>query len=380
MTAAGWPELAHGLADQLANDGVLHSPAWRTALEQTPRHVFVPTFHTQHPDGTWTTTTERDDRWLEQVYRNQPLVTALATTTTGHQVTISSSTKPGLMIRMLEALDIHDGHHVLEIGTGTGYNAALLCHRLGDQHVHSVDIGTDLVTAARQRLASLGHTPTLAVTDGTAGLPQYAPYDRIIATCSIPEIPWTWAEQLHPGGLLLTDLKRTTHAGNLVLLTRHDDRLEGRFLPHWAGFMAIRHTDTAPETHQPPIDPDTCTPTTTQLDPLPWTSPVPWFLAHTDLPAGIGFGYRGAGPEWAVFTAPDGSWCTVRTQPDNHGQRDVLQNGPTAIWDHVETATHTWTQLDRPGWERLGLTVYPDRPHRVWLDQPDNHTHWDMPS
>ncbi|RSM37833.1 protein-L-isoaspartate carboxylmethyltransferase, partial [Amycolatopsis balhimycina DSM 5908] len=164
MTAAGWPELAHSLADQLADEGVLHSPAWRAALEQTPRHVFVPAFHTQRADGTWATTTDSDDRWLEQVYRNQPLVTALATTTTGHEVTISSSTKPGLMIRMLEALDIHDGHHVLEIGTGTGYNAALLTHRLGDQHVYSVDIGADLVTAARQRLASLGHTPTLAVT------------------------------------------------------------------------------------------------------------------------------------------------------------------------------------------------------------------------
>jgi protein-L-isoaspartate O-methyltransferase len=169
-----------------------------------------------------------DDGWLEAVYQNAPLVTALATTTDGHQVTVSSSTKPGLMIRMLETLDIREGHRVLEIGTGTGYNAGLLSHRLGATQVFSVDIGTDLVTTARERLSALGRTPTLAAADG---LPQHGPYDRIIATCSVPAIPWAWAEQLHPGALLLVDLKPAIHAGNLVLLKRYADRLEGRFLP-----------------------------------------------------------------------------------------------------------------------------------------------------
>jgi len=59
----------------------------------------------------------------------------------------SSTSMPCLMTRMLETLDVRDGHDVLEVGTGTGYNAALLCHRIGDQHVFSVDIEPDLRTS-----------------------------------------------------------------------------------------------------------------------------------------------------------------------------------------------------------------------------------------
>ena len=76
---------------------------------------------------------------------------------------------PSLMARMLEALDVRDGHRVLEIGTGTGYNAALLCHRLGACNVVSIDIDPTLIVATRKRLAGLGHHPTLVVGDGTAG-------------------------------------------------------------------------------------------------------------------------------------------------------------------------------------------------------------------
>lgn len=65
-----------------------------------------------------------------------------------------------LMARMLEALDVRDGDRVLEIGTGTGYNAALLCHRVGSHNVVSIDIDPALIAAARSRLASLGHHPT----------------------------------------------------------------------------------------------------------------------------------------------------------------------------------------------------------------------------
>jgi protein-L-isoaspartate O-methyltransferase len=89
------------------------------------------------------------------------------------------------MARVLEDLELADGMRVLEVGTGTGYNAALLSHRLGAQHVHSVDIHPCLIAAARNRLANLGYHPRLAAVDGTAGWPDHAPYDRIIATCSV---------------------------------------------------------------------------------------------------------------------------------------------------------------------------------------------------
>ncbi|WP_309117467.1 methyltransferase domain-containing protein [Saccharothrix sp.] len=382
-TTTGWRELARRLADEIAAEGALRSPDWRAAVEATPRHVFVPVFHRQRPDGGWSTTTCGDEGWLDEVYRNQPLVTALARTHDGDQVTVSSSTKPGLMLRMLETLDVHDGHRVLEIGTGTGYNAALLAHRLGPDRVFSVDIDETLVESARARLAQLGPPPTLATAHGARGLPGHAPFDRIIATCSLPAVPWAWAGQLREGGLVLVDLKPSTHAGNLVLLTRHTDRLEGRFLPRWAAFMAIRDTDNPPDAAlSPAAAPVAGHRSATRLDPTPWSCLVPWFLAQAELPGPVAFGHRGItgeGPQWAVFGTPDGSRAAVRVQPDPAtGDRDVRQTGPVRLWDAVERAHRRWDDLGRPGWDRLGLTVTPDGHHRVWLDTPDGATGWDL--
>lgn len=125
---------------------------------------------------------------LERVYSPETLVTALETVG-DNRVAIWSSTKPDLMVRMLEILDVHDGHRVLEIGTGSGY-AALLAHRLGDNQVFSVDVDDDLVALARDRLAAAGYRPMLKVIDGVHGLPEHAPFDGIIATCSVPAVPW----------------------------------------------------------------------------------------------------------------------------------------------------------------------------------------------
>jgi protein-L-isoaspartate O-methyltransferase len=343
----------------------------------------VPRFYVQQSGGEWIETTTEDDEWLTAVYRNEPLITELAVTANGNRVIVSSSTKPGLMVRMLEALDVHDEHRVLEIGTGTGYNAGLLSHRLGAHRVFSVDIGANLIDAARGRLAELGLAPTLSVAHGAGGMPEHAPFDRIIATCSLPAVPWAWAEQVREGGLVLVDVKRSIHAGNLVLLTRHADRLEGRFLARWAGFMAIRDTDQAPENASTVGDIEAGTRSTTHLDPLlPWSSLVPWFLAQARLPGELTFGYRRAterGPEWAVFSARDGSWCAVRMHADDTGEREVHQDGPVKIWNEFEAAHTMWCGLGQPGWDRFGLTVTPDGFHQVWLDAPDGEFRWSLP-
>lgn len=381
-TTAPWRELAQRVADEMAAEDVLRTPAWRDAVEAIPRHLFVPRFYVQQPGGEWTETTAEDDEWLAAVYRNEPLITDLAVAANGNRVTVSSSTKPGLMVRMLEALDVDDEHRVLEIGTGTGYHAGLLSHRLGADRVYSVDISVGLVNAARDRLAQLGLAPTLSVAHGAGGMPQHGLFDRIIATCSLPAVPWAWAEQVHQGGLVLVDVKPSVHAGNLVLLTRHADRLEGRFLTRWAGFMAIRDADQAPECVSMVGEVQAGTRSTTRLDPLPWSSLVPWFLAQTRLPGQLTFGYRGAtgqGPQWALFGARDGSWCAVRMQPDDTGEREVRQAGPVKLWNVFETTYKMWDGLGRPSWDRLGLTVTPDGHHRVWLDEPDGDFRWSLP-
>jgi methyltransferase of ATP-grasp peptide maturase system len=384
MTGVDWQAHARQLAERIAENGVLDDPAWRAAFEAVPRHVFVPHFYRQQPGGEWVETTAGSDEWLDAVYSDEPLITTLAETAMGSRVTVSSSTKPTLMARMLAALDVRDGMKVLEIGTGTGYNAALLAHRLGDENVYSVDIGVDLVASARELLAELGYAPTLAAVHGGDGLREHAPYDRIVATCSVPAVPWAWAEQLLDGGLVLVDVKRGAHAGNLVLLRRHPDRLEGRFLPKWVTFMAIRDADAAPPTVtgvRVPIEDGARS--STRIEPQPWMTPMPWFLATARLPRKLTFGYRGrteTGPAWATFTGDDGSWCAVRMQPDEQGHREVREGGPLATWAAFERTYDEWEALDRPGWDRLGLTVNPDGRHRVWIDNPESTHAWELPT
>jgi len=267
-------------------------------------------------------------------YSPETLITALESGDGGEKA-VSSSTKPDLMVRMLETLDVHDGHRILEIGTGTGYNAALLSHRLGDQRVYSVDVDAELVTLARARLSVAGYHPTVVAGDGAHGLPEHAPYDRIIATCSVPAIPWEWAEQLAPGGAILVDVKLGVSAGNLALLRRVDDRLEGHFTQRWAAFMRMRSaTRLAPA---PRADRAAEARTRfTDIPATPWSAnSAAWFLAHLKLPAGLTFGFdldpATRRPAASTLAAPDGSWVR-RSLTDE----TVTEGGSTPLWRHVE--------------------------------------------
>lgn len=365
---ADWEPRAAALAEavRLASS----DPCWSAAVAATPRHVLVPRFHVQDGAG-WRTVEAPQPGWLDEVYRDVPLITALLPGSDGRDAVVSSSTKPGLMVRMLDALELCDGQRVLEIGTGTGYNAALLCHRLGDDHVFSVDIGAELVDTARGRLAQIGHHPVLRTGDGSAGLPDAAPFDHIIATCSVPAVPPAWGAQVRDGGTVLVDLKIGLHAGSLVLLHRHGDRLEGRFLPRWAGFMFARASDTAPPPAPVAVRTGPVAETSTMIDPDPWAALVPWFLAQIGHHPITGYGRRGPGLKTTVITAADGSWCEIgETRPD--GRRAVRSGGPRAIWTDVEYGHAEWDRLGQPGWDRLGLTLLSGGRCLLWCDDP-NH-------
>jgi protein-L-isoaspartate O-methyltransferase len=278
-------------------------------------------------------------------------------------------------VRMLETLDICDGHRVLEIGTGSGYNAALLAERLGDDHVFTVDIDDHLVALARERLATAGYHPTIVATDGAGGLPEHAPYDRIIATCAVPAVPWAWADQLATDGSILVDLKLATSAGNLVLLHRIDDRLEGRFTARFAAFMSIRSIHpTAPIPHAARATGERSRATTAPTD--PWMdNPVVWFLAQLQLPSGVKLGYdldpTSRQPVATRLSAPDGSWVRV-----SHHDHLVTEAGVDPLWAAIEWAFGMWEAAARPTWDRLGLTVTADGTHDVWVDDPASTHRW----
>lgn len=376
-----WQTRALRLADQLAAAGKLRSAGWRRAVQEVPRHELVPVYFEYTSDG-WkvcdTTTPEGQQRWLDRVYSN----TALFTLPDGR----SSSSMPGLMTRMLESLDVADGQRVLEIGTGSGYNVALLCHRLGEKNVFSVDTETELITRARGRLARLGYRPTLVVADGEQGLAEHAPYDRIIATCAVPAVPWSWVVQTRVDGLILTDLKLSPNAGNLVLLRRCDDRAEGHFDQQWGGFMPMRHAVSHSTPAYPRRDRSRAATGTTHLDlPQPWEHLEFWFFVHLELGVnGVNLDHGQTmnpttkQPGDSFLASADGSWCEVSDQTDTTGGHPVWQAGPQRLWDAIEAAHQLWTGLGQPGWERFGLTVTETRQY-VWLDDPDGDHAWTLP-
>ncbi|MFE3328478.1 methyltransferase domain-containing protein [Streptomyces sp. NPDC059176] len=216
--------------------GALDDPAWRAAFESVPRHLFVPYYYVSTLAGyerLWCgdPAPDRRERWLRGAYADGPLATRVR-----DGELLSSSSQPSLMARMLDALEVRDGHRVLEIGAGTGYNAALLCHRLGDANVTTVDLEPEITESARSHLAAAGYRPAVITADGARGCPRRAPYDRIIATCTLASVPVAWLAQCRPGGLVLAPL-----ATGMILLRVYDaGRAEGRFLHSSAYFVPLR--------------------------------------------------------------------------------------------------------------------------------------------
>ncbi|MGV9251246.1 methyltransferase domain-containing protein [Streptomyces sp. NPDC003697] len=212
-------------------------PGWREAFATVPRHLFVPYYYVGVRGGYERRWGESPDpqareRWLRGAYTDAPLATRLRD---GEQ--ISASSQPSLMARMLAALRVEDGNRVLEIGTGTGYNAALLAHRLGDDGlVTTVDLDPEITESARRHLAAAGHRPVVVTGDGARGVPERAPFDRVVATCAVTSVPRAWLAQCAPGARILMPI-----ATGLALLTVRDTaHAEGGFLDTPAHFVPLR--------------------------------------------------------------------------------------------------------------------------------------------
>ncbi|MFF4436967.1 methyltransferase domain-containing protein [Streptomyces sp. NPDC001621] len=212
-------------------------PVWREAFAEVPRHLFVPYYYVAGRGGYERRWGESPDpaareRWVRGAYEDVPLATRLR-----DGELLSSSSQPSLMARMLVALRVEDGDRVLEVGAGTGYNAALLAHRLGDDDlVTTIDLEPEITESARQHLAAAGHRPPVVTGDGARGVPERAPFDRIIATCALPTVPRAWLAQCRPGARVLTPLA----TGLLALTVRDAEHAEGRFLPSAAFFVPLR--------------------------------------------------------------------------------------------------------------------------------------------
>ncbi|MFC7305468.1 methyltransferase domain-containing protein [Streptomyces monticola] len=213
--------------------------SWREAFAAVPRHLFVPYYYVGRPGGYERLWGEDPDpgrraRWLRGAYTDAPLATRVR-----DGELISSSSQPSLMARMLVELAVRDEDAVLEIGAGTGYNAALLAHRLGDALVTTVDLDPEITESAARHLAAAGHHPAVITGDGARGWAGRAPYDRIIATCTLSTVPRAWLAQCRPGARILAPLA----TGLIALEVRDAEHAEGRFLHTPAYFVPLRGGD-----------------------------------------------------------------------------------------------------------------------------------------
>jgi protein-L-isoaspartate(D-aspartate) O-methyltransferase len=362
--------LRQHLLDQVRQQGAATDPLVVDALRTVPRHLFLP------------------DLPPDQAYRDEAIVTKRDD---GGRP-ISSSSQPTIMAIMLDQLAARRGQRVLEIGAGTGFNAALLAHIVGEQgRVTSVDLDDDTVARARENLDAAGCPGVALVTgDGALGCPDHAPYHRIIATVGVWDLAPAWRDQLAPGGRLVVPLD--LHGVQRTVAFELDG-------DHWTsrnarpcGFMRMRGPFAGPErtyrvgssvTLSLPkdraVDPDALAdvlaeqptvfrtgtaPTVTQLfDGLSLWLAVrePCWCALSEVP--------GDGPRLlrdAPLAALD-SAATAGILGDDglavlgsaDGELTVLGYGNDAVASELLAHVQAWESAGRPGTDSLRIDAYP---------------------
>ena len=201
--------LRQAMVDRLDQQQTLTGPV-AEALRAMPRHVFVP-----HAS-------------VEDAYADRTV--SVKDGPDGDS--ISCASHPGVVTRMLVQAEIEPGMRVLEVGTGTGYNAGLLAHLVGPRgQVVSIDVDPDLVADARVHLEQAGAGQVqVRCADGALGAEDLAPFDRIIATVGAHQLPIAWLDQLAPGGVLVAPMRVVGDVGYALALRAHQD--------HWASASA----------------------------------------------------------------------------------------------------------------------------------------------
>ncbi|WP_159942500.1 MULTISPECIES: protein-L-isoaspartate(D-aspartate) O-methyltransferase [unclassified Nocardiopsis] len=362
------------LVDALTRSGYLTEPRWRDAFLAVPREGFVPPVAWAVPtDGTPPHLIDRQNapaRWREAVYSDTAIVTQLddgdGDLATGSGTGTSSASAPGMVAAFLELLDPYPGDRVLEVGTGTGWTAALLSTVLGSDAVTSIEVDDQVAEQARVNLEGAGLAPTLITGDGALGWEKEALYDGVHVTCGVRQVPAAWVQQTRPGGTIVLPWVPGFSHGHQVKLTIVDD---GRAVGRFAGgstYMLLR----AQRPVGPRFDDNGWREGSTLLDPRRVMRAAPG--AHVTIsgmvPGVQAHGVDGADGTFQVWLWDDSSQARVAYDPD-YARTGVEQRGPRDLWDEVEAAYLTWAGWGMPGRDRFGLTVTATG-HRVWLDEP----------
>ncbi|SQD99562.1 Methyltransferase type 11 [Parafrankia sp. Ea1.12] len=345
MEVTSWRAHARTLADQVTHPG----SRWHQALVDTPRHRFVPAWW-DDSDGPWVLRRGQ----LAGAYADRSLVTRVGPLHADlaedddhpRGRPTSSSTAPSLAVTMYRYGHLSRGLDIADVGTGSGYGAALLARRYGSRHVTTLDVDPYLVSAAAGRLAALDLCPTALTVDATGPLP--GTYDRIVSMVAVPSIPPSWLAALRPGGRLVTTIRGTWI---ILTATRTPDGVFGQVERDWAGFMDVRSGPDYPPAAAVDFD------GVAERDgeqvgvgryPVLNVADA-WELStmlHLAIP-GIEHRYRRGsdGRHTALMSHPDGSWArgtAIGTDPPT-----VHQGGPRRLWDALDAVRDDWLRL---GW------------------------------
>lgn len=190
-----WKKYAERMVEEQIVGRGLRDERTLSAMRGVPRHLFVP------------------EPLVEDSYIDRPLPI-------GDCQTIS---QPFMVARMTQLLDVAPGMKILEIGTGSGYQSAVLAY-LG-AFVWSIERVDELAERARKNIKAAGFEETVKIifSDGVNGYPEAAPYDRIIVTAAVPEVLPVWYEQLANGGLLVAPVNVSEKSQRLLARKKLDN-------------------------------------------------------------------------------------------------------------------------------------------------------------
>ncbi|MEV7090498.1 methyltransferase domain-containing protein [Streptomyces sp. NPDC093085] len=365
------------------------APDWAPVFDAVPRSGFLPGLMWPHDMRTGRNVTvdrERDpEAWRRYADSDDPIVTQWddgrhdgAEPGTSFS---SSSSMPSLVFSMLADLDVRPGQRVLEIGSGTGWNAALLAYRLGAPNVVTVEVDGAVAARARESLARFGLPAEVVHGDGFLGHPGRAPYDRVIVTCGMRKIPFGWLEQTRPGGVILVPWGTYYGPGEATarLVVADDGRGATGSFTRPVAFMRMRSQRLRWPRHEEYVAADAMS--SAEVSGTALTEAELLGTGSFDA-AGFALGLRvrdvvhhpdrkrdGQRAVW-FYGLTDKSWAVVVFRDDRKEAR-VYQSGPRRLWDEVETAHRWWVEHDRPDCTRFGLTVDRDG-ERTWLDSPEH--------